>query len=79
MSELSAVPVPWSALRDSVGLSHRFPWFMVEQEIEAREVEGPAGLSAVQLFGGHEVFQVLVIGPDLTLMFRTFDEVSPFL
>ena len=38
-----------------------------------------AGLSLVQLFGRHEVFQVLVICPDLAFVFRTFNEVPPLL
>ena len=52
---------------------------MLEREVEAGEVEGPPSLSSVQLFGRHEVFQVLVIRPDLAFVFRTFNEVPPLL
>ena len=52
---------------------------MVECEIEAGEAEGPSGLPPVQLLGHHEVLQVLVVRPDLTLMFCAFDKVPPLL
>ena len=52
---------------------------MVEEEIEAGEVEGPPGLPTVELLGRHKVLQVLVVRPDLALVFRAFDEVPPLL
>jgi len=52
---------------------------VVECEIEAGEVEGPSGLPPVQLLGRHEVLQILVVRPDLALMFRAFDKVPPLL
>jgi len=48
-------------------------------QCEAGEVERPSGLPLVQLLGCHEVLQVLVIRPDLTLMFRALDKVPPLL
>jgi len=48
-------------------------------EVEAGEVERPLGLPPVQLLGHHEVLQVFVVCPDLTLMFRALDEVLPLL
>jgi len=48
-------------------------------EVEMGEVERPPGLPPIQLFGCHEVLQVLVICPDLALVLRTFDEVLPLL
>jgi len=51
--------------------------FLMECKVEAGEVEGPLGLPLVQLLGHHEVLQVLVIRPDLTLMFRTLNEMLP--
>ena len=51
----------------------------MKREVEACEVEQPAGLSAVKILHGHEVLKVLVVSPDLELVFRPFDEVSPFL
>jgi len=52
---------------------------VVEREVEAGEVERPSGLPLVQLLGHHEVLQVLVICPDLALVFCAFDEVPPLL
>jgi len=51
----------------------------MECEVEAGEVERPSGLPLVQLLGRHEVLQVLVVRPDLALMFRALDEVPPLL
>jgi len=51
----------------------------MECEVEAGEVERPSGLPPVQLLGRHEVLQVLVVRPDLALMFRAFDKVLPLL
>jgi len=52
---------------------------VLEHEVEAGEVEGPPSLSSVQLFGRHEVFQVLVVCPDLAFVFHTFNKVPPLL
>jgi len=49
------------------------------EEVEAGEVEGPSGLPPVQLLGRHEVLQVLVVCPDLALMFCALDKVPPLL
>jgi len=51
----------------------------MECEVEAGEIERPSGLPPVQLLGRHEVLQVLVIRPDLTLVFHALDEVPPLL
>jgi len=51
----------------------------MECKIEAGEVKGPSGLPPVQLLGCHEVLQVLVVRPDLALMFCALDKVSPLL
>jgi len=51
----------------------------MECEVEAGEVERPLGLPPVQLLGRHEVLQVLVIRPDLALMFHALDKVPPLL
>ena len=52
---------------------------MVECEVKVGEVERPSGLPLVQLLGCHEVLQILVICPDLALVFHAFDKVLPFL
>jgi len=51
----------------------------MEREVKAGEVERPSGLPLIQLLGRHEVLQVLVICPDLALVFSTFNEVLPLL
>jgi len=51
----------------------------VEYEVKAEEVERPSGLPPVQLLGCHEVLQVLVVRPDLALMFRALNKVLPLL
>ena len=51
----------------------------MESEVEAREVERPPGLPAVEVLSSHEVLQVLVVRPDLELVFGAFYEVSPLL
>jgi len=51
----------------------------MEYKVEVGEVEGPSGLPPVQLLGRHEVLQVLVIRPDLALMFRALNEMPPLL
>jgi len=51
----------------------------MECKVEVGEVERPSGLPPVQLLGRHEVLQVLVVRPDLALMFCTFDKVPPLL
>ena len=51
----------------------------MECEVEAGEVERPSGLPLVQLLGRHEVLQVLMVRPDLALMFHALDEVLPLL
>ncbi len=44
-----------------------------------REVERPPGLSSIELFCCHEVLEVLVVCPQLELVFNAFNEVSPLL
>jgi len=64
---------------ECIWLTHRLPGFVLECEVEAAEVERPLGLPPVQLLGRHEVLQVLVVCPDLTLMFRALNKVPPLL
>jgi len=64
---------------ECVWLTHQLPGFVVECKVEAGEVERPSGLPLVQLLGRHEVLQVLVVCPDLALMFHALDKVPPLL
>ena len=51
----------------------------MKKEVEMREVERPPGLSSIELFCCHEVLEVLVVCPQLELVFNAFNEVSPLL
>ncbi|KAG5338852.1 hypothetical protein C0989_005822, partial [Termitomyces sp. Mn162] len=62
-----------------VWLSHAPARLVVQGEVKVGKVEGLLGLSVVELLGHPEVFEVLVIGPDLKLMLHTFQEVLPLL
>jgi len=64
---------------ECIWLTHRPSGFVVECEVEAGGVERPLGLPPVQLLGRHEVLQVLVVCPDLALMFCALDKVPPLL
>ena len=51
----------------------------MEHKVKVGEIERPPGLPLVQLLGCHKILQVLVIHPDLTLVFCAFNKVPPFL
>ena len=55
-----------------VRLPHGFPRSVVHFKVKSGEGEGPASLTAVQFLCRHEVFQVLVICPDLELLRCSF-------
>jgi hypothetical protein len=65
--------------RECIRLPHIAARTVMHDEVEAGKEEGPPGLSAVELFCGHEVLQVFVICPDLASVLCSFDEVSPLL
>jgi len=64
---------------ECIRLAHRFPRYVVKHKVEPSKVERPPCLSAVEVFSCHEILQVLVISPDLELVFCTFNEVPPLL
>jgi len=45
---------------------------VVKQKVEPSQIQGPAGLTTVKFLGCHEIFEVLVVGPDLYQMGRPF-------
>jgi len=47
----------------------------VKQEVEPSQMQGPTGLTTVKFLGHHEILEVLVVGPDLYRMGRSFKEV----
>jgi len=48
---------------------------VVKQEVKPSQMQGPTGLTTVKFLGCHEVLKVLVVGPDLYQMGRSFQEV----
>ena len=65
--------------RERIQFTHQLPRPVREREVKAREIEGPVCLVPVQLFGHHEVLQVLVVRQYLTGVFSTFNKVPPLL
>ena len=65
--------------RQCIWLSLGFPWSVMKEEVELREVEQPLGLSSIELFFCHKVLEVFVVCPYLKLVFGAFDEVPPLL
>src|SRR6202795_1195253 len=65
------------AAGEGVRLAHALSWLVVEGEVEAGQVEGPSGLAAVELLGSLEVFEILMVRPDLKRLARAFQVVSP--
>ena len=66
-------------MREGIRFTHGGAWVVAEGVVEPQEEEGPAGLSVIQVLGHSEVFQVLVIHPDLDRMLGSLKEVSPLL
>src|ERR1700675_4013239 len=65
------------AAGEGVRLAHAPSWLVVEGEVEAGQVERPSGLAAVELLGGPEVFEILMVHPDLKRLACAFQVVSP--
>ncbi|KAG6824219.1 hypothetical protein H0H92_007628 [Tricholoma furcatifolium] len=68
-----------SPSQKSVQFAHAFTQFVMKREVEADEVERPPGLATVELLGSSEIFEVLVVGPDLEQVSCAFEEVAPLL
>jgi len=51
---------------------------VVKQEVEPSQMQGPTGLMTVKFLGCHEILEVLVVGPDLHWIGRSFQEVPLF-
>jgi len=48
---------------------------MTEGEVKVDKIQGPAGLTMVELLGCHEVLQVLVVCPYLYWICHSFEEI----
>jgi len=62
-----------------IGSPQQCVWFahgasraVVKQEVEPSQMQGPVGLTTVKFLGHHEILEVLVVGPDLYWMGRSF-------
>ncbi|GLB45127.1 hypothetical protein LshimejAT787_2000320 [Lyophyllum shimeji] len=65
--------------RERIGLPHTTSRTVVKHEVEIGQVQGPPCLTPVELFGGQEVFEVLVVHIDFDLVPCTFKEMPPLL
>src|ERR1700675_864289 len=65
------------AAGEGVRLAHAPSWLVVEGEVEAGEGERASGLAAGELLGGPEVFEILMVRPNLKRLARVFQVVSP--
>jgi hypothetical protein len=66
-----------STARERVWFAHALSWTMLEGEVESREVEGPASLSAIEFLCRPEVLEVLVVSENLYWVLRAFEVVPP--
>ena len=62
-----------------IGSSRQCVWFahgtsqaVVKQKVEPSQMQGPAGLTTVKFLDHYEILEVLVVGPDLYQMGRSF-------
>ena len=55
-----------------VRFAHGTSRAVIKQEVEPSQMQGPAGLTTVKFLGYHEILKVLVVGPDLYQMGRSF-------
>ncbi|KAG5350317.1 hypothetical protein C0989_011629 [Termitomyces sp. Mn162] len=62
-------------LGQGIQLSHAPARLVVQGEVKVGKVEGPPGLLAVELFGCPEIFEVLLVSPDLKLVPCALQEV----
>ncbi|GLB36649.1 hypothetical protein LshimejAT787_0309360 [Lyophyllum shimeji] len=67
------------AARECVGLPHTMSRTVVKHEVEIGQVQGPPCLTPIELLGGQEVFEILVVRVDFDLVPHTFKEMSPLL
>jgi hypothetical protein len=52
---------------------------VMHPNVTSEEVQQPLGLKMIEFLCQHEVLQILVVGPNLKLVFCTFQEVLPLL
>jgi len=51
----------------------------MQDKVKLSKEQGPPSLPPIEFLGSHEVLQILVVGPNLTLVFCPFYEVPPLL
>jgi len=47
----------------------------MKQEVKSSQMQGPMSLAMVKFLGRHEIFEILVVGPDFYQMGRSFQKV----
>ena len=68
-----------STARECIRLAQATARAVVEGEVKAGEVERPASLSPIELLSGAEVFEILMVRPNLYRVTSPFEIVTPFL
>ena len=58
--------------RQCIRFAHGTSRAVVKQEVEPSQIQGLAGLTTVKFLGRYEILEVLVVGPDLYRMGRSF-------
>jgi len=66
-----------SPLRQRITFAHCATWAMVHHKIELRQIQGPLCLLPIELLCSHEVFEVLMVCPNLKLVLQSLQEVAP--
>jgi len=61
-----------SSPRQCVQFAYGTSRAVVKQEVEPSQMQGPMGLTTVKFLDYYEILEVLVVGPDLYRMGRSF-------
>ena len=64
-------------VREGIGAGEEFSWDVDHFQVKVREVNEPTGLPSVEVLGGMEVGEVLVVGEDLDREGGSMEVVAP--
>ena len=64
-------------MREGIGAGEEFSWDVDHFQVKVREVDEPTGLSSVEVLGGTEVGEILMVGEDLDWEGGSVEVVSP--
>ena len=65
------------ATREGIRAGEEFSWDVDHFQVKVRKIDEPASLSPVEVLGGTEVSEVLVVGEDLDWERGSVEVVSP--